>query len=26
LEFARHINQTLQNEGVSLQAFTKAAQ
>ena len=25
-EFARHINQTLQNEGVSLQAFTKAAQ
>lgn len=26
LEFARHINQTLQNEGVSLQAFTKAVQ
>lgn len=25
LEFARHINQALQSEGVSLQAFTKAA-
>ncbi len=26
LEFARHIRQTLQNEGVSLQAFRKTAQ